>query len=177
MKTEDSRILLLEKEGKFLDTENPPIQERIKKGLTLRFSISKLDTIAFNESCMLIKSLMKKTNKRVIIYLPPFSSESFELLKTTPSQLPFGRFSLKFMNKKLNELEIPVIDSYPPEKYGLNDTYFIDGIHPGEVYVARQLMEHHKLFGELIDTTEIQAKFRGRFNNLLFNRAELKLEN
>jgi|GEM_PF-7016109 len=172
MKIPDHRVELLLKEKRFIDTETPVTSERISKGLTSRFSISKIDTSAFLHSAKLIKAFIDK-GKDIIVYLPAFTSESFKTLQSTPSQREFYNFTTVYMPKVLSQLGIKFIATEHPTLYGLDDTYFIDGFHPSEVFVALQLKTHHKLFGQHIDTNTIDSLYAKRYCNILFDEVEI----
>lgn len=174
LKIPDSRVNLLLKEKKFVDTETPKTSKRIKNGLTSRFSFSAIDTIEFIKSAKIIKTMIDK-GKDIIVYLPPFTSESYHSLRTTPEQKNFFEFTTSFMPKILKELGIKYIPVENPELYALKDTFFMDGFHPSEVFVSLQLQRHHKHFKQNINLSKIDSLYKYRYCNLLFNKSELTL--
>lgn len=167
MKIPDERIELLETEKKFIDTESPPIKERIINGLTLRFSLSKIDTNSFIESVKLISERIKMGNEKIIVYLPPFSNESTMSLTKTESQHKFKVFMYEFMPKILRKYKVPFIGIESPSDYALDDTYFIDGIHPSEVFVSLQWLKY-AYQTSTIDSFKLKDMIDNRFNNLVF---------
>lgn len=172
MKIPDERINLLLKENRFIDTEEPPVFKRIQEGLTSRFSISKIDTLEFLKSVNLIKSLAEQ-GKEIVVYLPPFSTESYNLFESTPAQNNFYQFTKNFIPEALSELDINFIATESSNDYNLDDTYFIDGFHPSEIFVAMQVNKHNDLFNQRIDTTLLRNAINDRYCNLLFNLNEM----
>ena len=171
MKIPNSRIKLLLDEGVFIDTESPQINERVKKGLTSRFSFSAIDTTKFIDDIKLINSLNQR-GKRVIIYLPPLSYESFSLFANTEMQSEFYDFTINFMPRILDQYNLDYISTEHSKNYNLDDTYFIDGIHPSEVFVAIQIKNHINLFEDYVDEIILDSIIETRFCNLLFDRSE-----
>lgn len=169
MKIPDERIFLLEKENKFIDTESPPIKKRIVNGLTLRFSLSKIDTSAFIESVKLISKRLKRRKENIVVYLPPFTNEASQALKAVDNQNEFELFINHYMEVILNKYEVPFISVESPQDYKLDDTYFIDGIHPSEVFVSLQLLRYSSLFSDQIDVSSLKNDLDTRFSNLVFN--------
>ncbi len=175
MKISDKRIRILLKEGKFVDTEDPPINERIKKSSTLKFENSPIDTTAFIESVALIRKAIDN-GKRIIVYLPPFTDESFDLFGKIKSQSDFFRFTTIYMPRILERFGIPYIKTESPRDYDINDAYFMDGFHPSEVFLAIQLKKYNRFFGEKIDTIIIDSIIRNRFCEILLDGREFKVD-
>ncbi len=172
MKIPDERINFLIKENKFIDTEEPPVYKRIQEGITSSFSISKIDTTEFLHSANLIK-LLAEQGKEVVVYLPPFSTESYNLFKSTPAQDNFYQFTTDFIPKTLSALDINFIATESPNDYDLDDTYFIDGFHPSEIFVGIQANKHSNFFNKWIDTSLLSGSIDDRYCNLLFNVNEM----
>ena len=57
--------------------------------------------------------------------------------------------------------------------YNLNDTYFIDGFHPSEIFVAMQISKYNDLFKQRIDTSLLSSSINNRYCNLLFDLNEM----
>lgn len=172
LKVPDHRVNLLLKEKIFIDVEDPKTKTRITKGLTPYFSISKFDTIKFENSIKLVKSLLDN-GKNVIVYLPPFSSESYNSLKNTKKQGDMFEFITVHMPKVMDTYGIKYIPTENPSLYNLDDTYFIDGFHPSEVFVAMQLKRYSSYFKGKVNPENLKALIEKRFCNLLFNKSEM----
>lgn len=172
LKTPDNRVNILLKEKKFVDVEKPKTSIRIKNGLTGRFSISKFDTVKFENSIKLVKSLVDE-GKNVVIYLPPFSNESYQSLKNTKDQKDMFEFVTIHMPKVLDAYGIQYIPTEYPALYNLDDTYFIDGFHPSEIFVAVQLKKYSSFFNQKVEPHKLQELIDNRFCNLLFNKSEM----
>ena len=172
LKTPDYRINLLLKEKKFIDIEEPKTSKRIKNGLTGRFSISKFDTLKFENSIKLVKSLVDE-GKNIVVYLMPFSNESYHTLVNTEKQKDLFEFATVHMPKVLDSYGIKYIPTEHPSLYKLDDTYFIDGFHPSEIFVAIQLKRYASLFNNEIDPVKLDTLINNRFCNLLFNKSEM----
>jgi hypothetical protein len=137
----------------FRDRETPPVNERIKKAITNRFTISEIDTILYNKTMEVLIKLQNSYN--LIVYLPPFSTESYGLLENSEKHTNWWSFSkmIGTSDELKHSIRIPIEHS---GNYGLDDSYFIDGFHPGEVFVARQLLKH---FSKRKVESEIQNFF------------------
>jgi len=173
MKIDDERVDLLLRENKFIDTESPPISKRIKNGLTPRFTTSEIDTATFQTTIEQIKQFEKK-GKKVLVYLPPFTNESVKTFAETEKQRAFYTFTTSYMEVQLAAHNISFIPLEKPEDYGASDTYFMDGIHPSEVFVAMQLKEHSDKFSEKIDKNILDKMVAERFCDLLFDKKEVR---
>jgi len=175
MKVDDDRVALLLRENKFIDTESPPISKRIAEGLTPRFTISEIDTTAFQKTIDQIKQFEEK-GKKILVYLPPFTNESVEIFAKTKAQRAFYTFSMNYMEMQLAAHNISFVPLEQPEDYGLGDTFFMDGIHPSEVFVAMQAMQHAAKFDHKINTTLLEKMISERFCDLLFDEKEVKID-
>jgi hypothetical protein len=74
--------------------------------------------------------LLQKDQVRIIFFIAPFHSATYKKL-TTPEYatvLKSQEFFIHFAQKH----KIEIAGSYNPENCGLNDTDFIDGMHPRE---------------------------------------------
>jgi hypothetical protein len=172
MKIPDERIEKLLREKRFVDTEDPPIPERIKKGLTKRFSYSTIDTSAWKEVLISIKQY-EAMGGRVLIYLPPLSTESATLIRLENKQKYFFRFLSQTMSDDLANQKISFIPFEAPTNYGLPDTYFVDGIHPSEVFVARQVERHIDKFDGTVNKQKLKEMIETSFCELLFDEEEM----
>ena len=172
MKVDDERVNLLLRENKFIDTENPPISKRIAEGLTSRFTISEIDTTAFQATIDQIKRFEKK-GKKVLVYLPPFTNESVKTFAETKAQSAFYAFTMEYMAAQLATNNISFIPVEQPNDYKVDDTFFMDGIHPSEVFVAMQLKRHSDKFSEKIDRNILDGMVAERFCDLLFDQKEI----
>lgn len=174
MKIPDQRISLLISEKTFIDTEDPPIPIRISRGLTERFSISNIDTSAFLQTVQQIKLLIDKGND-IIIYLPPFSNQSYSSFKKENLQKDFFQFTSETMANILARFNIKHIKVETPNQYNLDDTYFIDGIHPSEVFVAKQIEKHSSLFSKKVNLPKLKESLEERYCNLIFDSNEINI--
>jgi hypothetical protein len=172
MKIPDGRIEKLLREKRFVDTEDPPIPERIRKGLTKRFSYSIIDTTAWREILISIKQYQAMGGE-ILVYLPPLSTESATLMSLENQQEYFFRFLSQTMSDDLANQKIPFIPFETPTDYGLPDTYFVDGIHPSEVFVARQVERHADKFGGMINKQKLKEMIERSFCELLFDEREM----
>ena len=129
------------KNPKFVDRESPPVSLRIKKGLTNRFSISEPDTALFRKSIKALKHL-KNLGIEIVIYHPPFSTESYNLLEESPKHKEWWAFVTNYMALELKVVSDKIIPIESPADYQLDDVFFIDGFHPAEVFVGLQWEKH-----------------------------------
>jgi len=173
MKIDDERVNLLLRENKFIDTEKPPISKRIAEGLTSRFTISEIDMAAFQSTIDQIKQFEEK-GKKILVYLPPFTNESVKTFTETEAQNAFYTFTMEYMAAELSAHNISFIPLEQPDDYDVDDTYFMDGIHPSEVFVAMQLKRHADKFVDKIDQEILDRMVAGRFCNLLFDKKEIR---
>jgi hypothetical protein len=172
LKVSDERVNMIIKNPQFVDTEDPPIHQRIIQGTPYKFSYSNIDTNAFLSTVKLIKTLINN-GKQVVVYLPPFTDESFDLFKITKEQNAFYQFTYEYIPKVLTKYRIPFINTETPRMYQLDDTYFMDGFHPSEVFVAHQLYKHAYLFNGKIDTTTISNSIRNMYCPLFLDSNEI----
>lgn len=173
MKIDDERVDLLLRENKFVDTEKPPISKRIAEGATTRFTISEIDQTTFQMTIDQIKQFEAK-GKKVLVYLPPFTNESVQTFAETEVQSAFYTFTMSYMEAQLAAHNISLIPLEKPEDYGVGDTFFMDGIHPSEVFVGMQLKRHSDKFSEKIDKNILDRMVAERFCDLLFDEKEIR---
>jgi hypothetical protein len=79
------------------------------------------------------------------------------------------------MPSVLDRFDISYIRTEIPSQYGLDDTYFMDGFHPSEVFLAHQLKRHSDKFFNKIDTLIIENNIKNRFCNILLKGSEFKI--
>jgi len=116
-----------------------------RESLTSRFSISTIDTVAFLTTIHQIKQFEAK-GKKAVVYLLPFTNESLQTFAKTETQNTFYTFTMRYMAAQLAANNIPFIPLERPDDYKAEDTFFMDGIHPSEVFVAIQLKQHSSKF-------------------------------
>ncbi len=174
IKFRDSKIQSVLDTKKYIDTGMPPkISDRIKNGLTFKFSHSSINIEAFEKQLNLIQTISSRV-KNVIIYLPPFTNKSTELLKSTNDQKIFSDFIFKTMPKMLKERNISYIGVESPSDYKLTDLYFADGVHPSEVFSAHQLIKHSKKLNLNVSIDSLKNLIGKQFCELLFDSSEYK---
>lgn len=172
LKLRDKRINLLLKEKKFIDTEEPKVSKRIEESITPFFTISDFNIKEFKNSMTLLKKISDK-GKNVIVYLPPLTNESFKTLKNTENQKYMFEFITVQMPNILDSYNIKYIPTEHPSMYNLDDTYFTDGFHPSEVFIAIQLKKYHHFFNGKINPNLLEELIENRFCNLLFDKSEM----
>lgn len=125
----------------FIDREIPPIDVRIEEGLTNKFTFSQPDSLLMKktvESLVALDELIEE----IVVYLPPFSAESYQLLGNSLNhQEWWNSYNRYFYHQLLSKFDC-VIPAESPLDYDLPDDYFIDGIHPSEVFVAKQMLNY-----------------------------------
>lgn len=131
----------------YRDRENPPVIERIIESKTNRFSVSNPDTSRI-QMAMDAADRIKEMGIELVVFFPPFSNESWLALDSMEVYKELLHYVYD-MSARLEDLDIHVIESSAPAFYGLEDTYFIDGFHPGEVFVGNQLLEYFSRSNEL----------------------------
>ena len=148
------------KNPQFVDREVPPVNLRIQEGLTNRFSVSPPDRELAGEVLEALKELANEVGE-LVIYLPPFSSESYELIHSSEMHREWWFFLANEFYPELNSVTPYIIKIESPKTYSLPDDYFIDGFHPSEVFVGLQLMVYGNDIPPLglVLNTEIQDLF------------------
>lgn len=121
----------------YIDREQPPVNERIINGWTSRFSVSPVDTML----CIRVLEAVAEISELVpiVIYLPPFSTESYNLISNSEIHRDWWDYLASEFYPKLDGISTLVIPIECPKDYDLRDDYFIDGFHPSEVFVGMQL--------------------------------------
>ena len=121
----------------YIDREQPPVNERIINGLTSRFSVSPVDTVL----CIRVLEAIEAISEMVpiVVYLPPFSTESYNLINNSEIHRDWWDYMASEFYPKLDKISDLVIPIECPQDYDLRDDYFIDGFHPSEVFVGIQL--------------------------------------
>lgn len=122
----------------YVDRESPPVINRIRDNLTGRFTISPIDTLAFIQTLEDLEAI-SKMGVKVVVYFPPFASESWEALEESEPLASWWDFYKSQMADSVQKLfPNSTIRPVSSKMMGLTDRYFIDGFHPGEVFVAHQ---------------------------------------
>jgi len=129
------------KNPRFLDRETPPINVRIQEGLTNKFTFSPPDTTLIEKTVLALATLDEQIDD-VVIYFPPFSGESYNLLEKSQIHSEWWNWYNQYFYTALSNKFDCVIPVESPLDYGLPDDYFIDGIHPSEVFVAKQMLKY-----------------------------------
>jgi len=124
--------------SKFVDAEDPPIIERIREG-TGRFAADS----AFDEerAATLKKFLISAKEKNIFVagFAPPYSSEAFGELISSPHQNKLFNKFRKEVPAVFKEAGFPFFDFSDPSSFGINDQYMFDGFHPTETTAAVML--------------------------------------
>ncbi len=119
----------------YVDRESPPIIDRIQ--MTKReFSLPAI--IDAKRVNLILEALVMIQEKgvEVIAFMPPFSTEAFEALETSPPLSQWWNFYIDEFPTMIKNHDIQVVQVSHPRQYGLDDTYMFDGWHPSEVYMA-----------------------------------------
>lgn len=128
---------------KFKDRESPPITERIRnaeKGFEATSHVSAVRMRKLSRNLQVLKS----SGATVIGFLPPVSSESYQLLSSLPAQQQFWSEYKTETAKLFKELDMPFTDATDLASLGLDDRYMTDGIHAEEtfhLYLLRRMLE------------------------------------
>jgi hypothetical protein len=131
------------KNPKYIDRENPPIRDRIKQGLTNRFSPAIPDEKTLDRTIAALQKITK-AGVKIVVYFPPFSTESMDLLNQSEKHFEWWNFIQQTAFPAFRIASDYIINTECPRDYNLKDDYFLDGFHPSEVFIGYQLQEHSK---------------------------------
>lgn len=123
----------------YVDRESPPIIERIRER-SGRFSDSKPSSDRLQTSLDAVE-LLRAQGVRVIAYFPPFAEESWTAIQESPSIMAWMSFYMEEVVPAVTAASNEVIVLCDSKEFGVDDTYFKDGMHPGEVFAALQWLE------------------------------------
>jgi hypothetical protein len=82
--------------------------------------------------------LLRTEGVRVIAYFPPFANDSWAALLESEPIMQWMNYYTDEVMPALSAESDEVIDLCTSQEFGLDDTYFLDGMHPGEVFSALQ---------------------------------------
>ncbi len=148
--TSSHLVAELDQNPVYEDREQPPIIERIREQKTTRFTVSdvSLENLEMMIDCF---KIVKNLGVEVIAYFPPFSDESYEALE---GSLPLAEWWHFYKEEVINGISSTVnnvINLTYPKEMNQDQLLFIDGIHPGEIFVALQI----KYFFQKMEAEEI----------------------
>ncbi len=119
----------------YVDRESPSIIDRIQMA---RREFSLPAVIDEKRVNLIVKalSLIQKKGVEVHAFMPPFSTEAFEALETSPPLNQWWDYYKNEFPKLLEKNNIMLVPVSHPVQFDLNDTYMFDGWHPSEVYIG-----------------------------------------
>jgi hypothetical protein len=87
----------------------------------------------------LVESLrrLRDAGIEVYVFLPTFSGEAAAAFRDSPVLGAWWREYVESFPAFMAQAGFPCLKALTPSAYGLDDTYMIDGYHPGEVLVSR----------------------------------------
>jgi len=157
------------KHPSYHDRLNIPVLDQVKRTYFLFKPSSKVDSARV---ALLASSLaaLKAMRIEVYAYEPPLSTE---VMKALNESQPLARFWLEYKNDLREQLKEVGIDCLPvstAEDYSLDDSYMLDGIHPGEIYdsyILEDLIKHAPS-GSLLSSIDLNylADLRAKANTL-----------
>ncbi|GAA4451792.1 hypothetical protein [Novipirellula rosea] len=163
----------------FIDREDPPIIERI------RFHHGNFSTPATvdPEKTSRLLSLLERLQTlgiEVMVLLPPYSSDCIDALSTDANLKSWWDFYQTHFVDSLRSHGIHVNPAASPKDFGLDDTYMIDGYHPGEVFMGHIVLELLRLAPsesilQKVDRQALQTKIDSAFSPLGFASPEKAL--
>jgi len=113
------------------------VWEHITNGTTNRFTEYTADTALLHRVRVTLSKL-QQSGTELIIYFPPFSTQSYKLLTTVKMHKEWWTFYNDYMIDLFKTEFDHLIPVECPEDYQLPDTFFQDGVHPSEVFVGIQ---------------------------------------
>jgi hypothetical protein len=128
------------REWEFVDREKPPIDERIRRGMS---PFPPSQGISEERLAILDQCLKKLSDRGILVVgiLPPFSSESLKLLKQKPEHAELWNQFDRQVPEIFKKYKQPLVDGSNPANLGLNDSYLLDGIHGAETYQLHLLLK------------------------------------
>lgn len=89
-----------------------------------------------------IQFLVSKGSK-VTLYIPPFHPYAYRTL-IARDDVKYYFEAEKVIRSIGEQLQIPVVGSTNPSDYGLNESYFSDGVHPKDESLPRIIFKRHE---------------------------------
>ena len=129
----------------YVDREDPPVIDRIRER-TGRFSDSAGSEEVLSASVAAMEAI-RNEGVRVIAYFPPFADESWNAMEQSEPIKQWMTFYQGQVVPSLSSAADEVIALGTSSSLGVDDTYFLDGMHPGEVLATLQwidLVEQHQ---------------------------------
>ncbi|MDO8468272.1 MAG: hypothetical protein Q7S29_00750 [Candidatus Peribacter sp.] len=119
------------------DRQENPFGEtaQIRAGVDRYTFADKADPRHMQTFLQLIEKL-RKADIEVIVLLPPFAESVADALKQ--EQAHYGIFD--DLKKQIRATGVFLLDATDPAAFGSSDCEFIDGVHPGDVAMARMLL-------------------------------------
>ncbi|WP_372718227.1 hypothetical protein [Novipirellula sp.] len=165
-------LLDLAETHQYVDREVPPIIERIRSRLG-NFSVpATLDQERTARLLRLLERLQTRGIELMVVF-PPYSSECLDALTTDVAFNPWWDAYQVDLAESLRSRGIPVLEASAAQQFGLDDTYMIDGYHPGEVFMGHIVLELLRLAPpesllQQVDRQALQAKIDSAFSPLGF---------
>jgi hypothetical protein len=120
----------------FVDREEPPVIERIRKGTHQFAGRPVLDPVRLDRLVSALAALDDR-GIEVVAWLPTFSDESARALEESPELSSWWRDYRVLVPSTLAEKGIACVPHLTPSALGLDDRYLFDGYHPSEVLLTR----------------------------------------
>jgi hypothetical protein len=127
------------REWEFVDREKPPIAGRIRRGMS---PFPPSHGISDERLALLDECLKELSGRGVLVagILPPFSSESLNLLMQKPEHAELWNQFDQRVPEIFEKYKQPLVDGSNLTSLGLNDSYLLDGIHGAETYQLQILL-------------------------------------
>ncbi|MEZ5351572.1 MAG: hypothetical protein R2762_02975 [Bryobacteraceae bacterium] len=122
----------------FVDTADPPVAERVKKG-TYEFAANSVVSRERLERLRLILRQFRDRGTLVIGVAPPLASAAVDLLGADPRHRQFWKEFREETSRVFRQTGFPFLDASDPRTLGLDDRYLFDGFQAGEVFWAPAL--------------------------------------
>ncbi|EMI16080.1 hypothetical protein RMSM_07003 [Rhodopirellula maiorica SM1] len=133
-------ILELAQQQQYVDREVPPIIDRIHS----HFGNFSAPATWDEEKSARLLSLIQRLQTRgteVLVVMPPYSSDCIHSLSVDADLKQWWDAYQQGFVDTLRVHGITVLPASDPSQYGLDDTYMIDGYHPGEVFMGHIVLE------------------------------------
>jgi len=118
---------------KFVDRENPPIAERIRKNsaqFTSTPGVSQ-ERIELLGKCL---DILGSKNVLVIGFCPPFSTGAVTLLEASPTQSNFWKETRAQLPRVFRDRHLPYTDASIPTEFRADDSVMMDSLHAAETF-------------------------------------------
>ncbi len=136
MKVADEVIANFERDPVYVDRESPPILERIQRE-SGRFSESKPSEECLQD-CLSAVARLREQGVRVIAFFPPFANECWTAFQASDAIKHWMSFYIDKVIPQVTENADEVIEFGDSRALEVDDTYFLDGMHAGEVLSSLQ---------------------------------------